>query len=91
MKALVKPKWSLDDADRAHLCALAAAVDPGAPEDDPALILLLNYWEGLGPPWDLRPFLGAARCRPGEDSPHGWFVYSTAAVLAAIGRHLEES
>jgi hypothetical protein len=84
MKAHVKAKWSLSDGQRRSLGNLLATVGPGTGEDDPRFMRLLEAWELIKAPWDLSPAVCCYRCRGGA-----WVYASAAAVVAAIGRHVE--
>jgi hypothetical protein len=84
MKAPVKPKWRLTPEQREHLALLLSEVAPDAGEDDPRFIRLLELWETMGKPWDVGPTVPCYRCKNEE-----WVTGGVAAVLTAIGRHLE--
>jgi hypothetical protein len=83
IKELAPP--TLRPADRARGEALLDAVNPNAPEDDPAFRRLLEWWDDLRMPSSLTPTLPAYHAR-GE-----WLTAGVGRVVAGIGAHLEAS
>ncbi len=96
MKPHAKPGWQLTEGQRVALEGAYLAVhrlvisEHEITEATPEFMKLLEAWDALKVPWDVRGKPHVIRCWTAPGSPPKFITEGVAETLAGVGRFLEE-